>query len=410
MVIGIDASRAFVPQKTGSENYSANLISALAAIDKKNNYRFYIKTQNSLPRQSYGASATKLKTQNWPNNFKFVEIKLPRLWTQLGLAFECLIHPPDILFIPAHTLPVIRRPNLKTVVTIHDLGAEFLPGFHTFPQKLYLNFSTKYAVKNATAMIAVSESTKKDLISKFGADPKKISVVYHGINREKFKIKSADKASLQRSGKLKIEKILAKYRIRKPYILFVGTIQPRKNLERLIEAFAKVVSRLQTTGYSEKRTVDGRQSTVDLIIVGKLGWLYDEILSAPKKFKVLGKVKFLDYVKDSDLPYLYSGASLFVLPSLVEGFGLPVLEAMAAGIPLAVSARSSLPEVGGNAAIYFNPEDSRDIANIIFQVLTNPKLRKDLIEKGKKQLTKFSWEKCARETLNVLGSIVSSSK
>lgn len=167
MRIGIDASRAFILQPTGTENYSLYLIKALAKIDRKNTYTLYVRRPlNALPP-----------------NFHFKIIPWPYLWTQLGLALECLIHPPDVLFIPAHTMPLIRRPRLKTVVTIHDLGAEFLPEYHQYPQKLYLNKSTKYAVAHAVRIIAVSKSTKRDLIAKLGADAKKISVIYEGYEK-----------------------------------------------------------------------------------------------------------------------------------------------------------------------------------------------------------------------------------
>lgn len=369
MLIGIDASRAFISQKTGTENYSYNLICALARIDDKNRWRLYVKNHKD-------SNFARL-----PNNFQFVPIPLPRFWTQLGLARECLLHPPQILFIPAHTLPLIRRPNLKTVVTIHDLGAEFLPGYHTFPQKLYLNFSTKYAVKNAQGLIAVSESTKKDLIEKFGADSRKVFVVHEGIDQKRFKVKGE---------RGKVEKILAKYKIKKPYILFVGTLQPRKNLERLIEALAKLGGRGKV-----------EEGDLNLVIVGKKGWMYDQILAAPKKFGVGDKVKFLNYIPDSNLPIIYSQAEVFVLPSLVEGFGLPVLEAMAAQIPVIVSNKGSLPEVAGEAALYFNPENVDEIAKTLTKVLFNSKLRSQMIEKGRKRLAKFSWERAARKTLKV---------
>ena len=179
MHIGIDASRAFVAQSTGTENYSLNLIRALAKIDRKNNYTLYVKNSqipdSSLPREALAKWGFQI-----PQNFKIKLISWPYLWTQLGLALECLFNPPDVLFIPAHTLPVIRYPGLKTVVTIHDLGAEFLPQHHQFPQKLYLNRSTEYAVKHATRIIAVSKSTKADLIRKLNGNPKKIRVVYEG--------------------------------------------------------------------------------------------------------------------------------------------------------------------------------------------------------------------------------------
>lgn len=191
-----------------------------------------------------------------------------------------------------------------------------------------------------------------------------------------------------------MEKIRKKYGISGDYILFVGTLQPRKNLVRLIEAF----SRLNPKPYT-------------LIIVGKPGWMYEEIYQAPKKFGVEEKVKFLDYVSDEDLPSLYQNARCFVLPSLYEGFGLPVLEAMSYGCPVVTSNTSSLPEAGGEAAIYVDPESVESIKEGILKVLNfTPRARQDLIKKGYDQVKKFSWEKCARETLKVLEEVVKNNK
>jgi len=167
MVIGFDGSRAFGEERTGTENYSYQLLKALLQIDKKNTYRVYVR---SLPTTDYGL----------PQNAEFKVINWSRLWTQGGLALECLLNPPDVLFVPAHTMPVFRLPGLKTVVTIHDLGAEYLPQYHQFPQKYYLNWSTEYVAKHARRIIAVSESTKSDLLIKLKCDGEKIRVVYEG--------------------------------------------------------------------------------------------------------------------------------------------------------------------------------------------------------------------------------------
>ena len=184
ITIGFDASRAFQSEKTGTETYSAQLLKALAAIDRKNHYRVYIRSANE----------TQL-----PANFKLAEIRQPRFWTQVGLAWEVLRNPPDVLFIPAHTLPALpvflrgstpKRLRLKTVVTIHDLGAEFLPQYHLWPQKLYLTASTRFAVKFASHLIAVSAATKKELVSRYKANPKKITVIYEGVNHKKFTVHS----------------------------------------------------------------------------------------------------------------------------------------------------------------------------------------------------------------------------
>lgn len=178
MIIGFDASRAFVSEPTGTENYSLELLKSLLKIDRKNFYRIYVNPFNMSSRKEIPRQA---RNDRGKRNYEFKPIWWPRLWTQGGLAWECLINPPDVLFIPAHTLPIIRRPNLKTVVTIHDLGAEYLPQYHQFPQKYYLNWSTIYAVKNATRIIAVSQNTKKDLITKLQCDAQVIRVIYEGV-------------------------------------------------------------------------------------------------------------------------------------------------------------------------------------------------------------------------------------
>lgn len=339
MLIGIDASRAFIKEKTGTENYSYNLIQKLIEIDRKNHYVLY----------------------TWEN------IPWPRFWTQGGLALECLRHPPDLLFIPAHTMPVIRRPSLKVVVTIHGLEYQYLPQYYKFPQKLYLNKSTEYAVRYAGHLIAVSQWTKSQLVEKLGAKPEKITVVYEGVSQ----------------GSAVPEEGL-------PYILFVGTIQPRKNLVRLIEAFSKL---------------QARDQVLNLIIAGKKGWMYENILAAPKKFGVGKRVKFLGYVSDEELASLYQNALFFVLPSLCEGFGLPVLEAMRFGCPVIASKAGALPEVVGDAGLLVDPYKVEEIAGAMKLMIKNSDLREALREKGFHQVRKFSWQKAARETIKVFEKV-----
>ncbi|HEY4694993.1 MAG TPA: glycosyltransferase family 1 protein [Candidatus Nanoarchaeia archaeon] len=365
MHVGIDASRIALTERTGTENYSLNLIEAIKQVDKTNKYTLYF---NNLP-QYFEISQT---------NFVTRYIPLPRFWTQARLALECLIKPPDILFVPAHTLPLIHRPGLKTVVTIHDLGSEFLAEHHQFPQKLYLNASTRFAVSFATVIIAVSNSTKKDLVKRFGADPKKIKVIYEAVDQNFFSTR--DRAEV--SG------VKLKYGLRRPYLLFVGTVQPRKNLELLIEAFSQTEIR-----------------NLDLVIAGKPGWLYEDIYKAPVKFGIDSRVKFLGFVGDDDLPALYSGALAFVLPSLFEGFGLPVLEAMSCGTPVIASRRSSLPEVVGEAGLLFNPRSKKELIAALLKVARDENLRRELIVAGRQQVKKFSWEKAARETVALFEKI-----
>lgn len=395
MIIGFDASRAFVGKRTGTENYSYQLLLRLAEIDRKNTYHIFLR-----PVASQGCTL-----RGWPSNFKPITLPYPRLWTQVGLAKQTFIDKLDVLFVPAHTLPLIRRPHLPTVVTVHDLGAEYLPSTHQLKQRLYLKLMTHYQLKSATRLIAVSEATKDDLIKKVGIASKKISVIYEGFNNELFKPTKVD-----------LKNYLLKQFDLVPdqYFLFVGTIQPRKNLERLIRAYAKFLKSddrklkendLSSTIYPQKTIFYPLSSTVKLVIAGSKGWLSEEIYQLPKKLGIENQVRFLGYVPDKDLPTLYSGALAFVFPSLFEGFGLPILEAMAVGCPVLTSNISSLPEVAGKAALLVNPYSEDEIAQNLIKLYTNSNLLQQLTTAGFEQIKKFSWEKCARETLAVLGKV-----
>lgn len=354
MVIGFDGSRAFVSKRTGTENYSYQLLKSLTQIDSKNQYIVYLRPGNNPGK-------------GWPTNFKFSILNFKFLWTQVGLATQTFKDKLDVLFIPAHTSPLFHRPGLKTVVTVHDLGAEYLPQLHQLKQRLYLKWVTNYQLKNATKLIAVSKATKDDLINKIGIKAKKIEVVYEGYDKDKFKIQSSKfKNNVKAKG----------------YYLFVGTVQPRKNLARLIKAMEKFPGRL--------------------VIAGGKGWDADSIYSLPKKLGIEDKVKFLGYVPEKDLPGLYFGAQAFVFPSLFEGFGLPILEAQACSCPVLTSNLSSMPEVAGKGAIYVNPYSVESIIEGMKEVVRN---KQKLVKLGLENVKKFSWENCAKETLQVLESV-----
>lgn len=374
MTIGFDGSRAFLEERTGTENYSYQLLKALAEIDHHNQYLIYTRpiTQNSTALERY---------VNWPTNFTSSQISWPRLWTQGGLALQTFKDPLDVLFVPAHTLPVIRKPGLKAVVTVHDLGSEYLPQMHQIKQRLYLSFIQRIQLKGATKIIAVSVATKNDLVKRLGIKEDKIAVIYEGYDKKLFKPIKGD--TLVTS--------LRQYRV-KPgsYFLFVGTVQPRKNLERVIRAFA---THLRGVGKAKPRSHLGGGTR--LVIAGSKGWLSDEIYMLPKKLVIEDRVKFLGYVPEKDLPALYRGAIALLLPSLFEGFGLPILEAQACGCPVITSNVSSMPEVAGKGAIYVNPSSVEDIIRGILR-LRSGQVREKLIKRGFENIKRFSWE-------NVLG-------
>ncbi|MEA2020338.1 MAG: glycosyltransferase family 1 protein [Patescibacteria group bacterium] len=377
MKIGFDASQITAPQKAGTGNYSYCLAQALAACDSDNSYIFFFRKNPS----------DQVKETIFARNsdFSYKVLETSFLWTHGALAKETFLGELDLLFMSYPTLPLIRDPSLKTVVTFHDLGFDFLPEYQKFLKKYFLRLFPRIAAKQATRIIAVSSSTKEALVEKYNVSPAKVSVIYEGVDVPRFQktYSSVEKKAT-----------FSKYNVKKPFILFVGTIQPRKNLERLIAAFSRL-----------KQRSDEKLANLSLVLAGKRGWLADEVYLAPQKYKVGSWVNFLGRVPDEDLPLLYQEAECVAFPSLLEGFGLPVLEAMAAGTSVVTSRVSSLPEVGGDAAFYVDPQDVESIASGLYKVLTDVDLREKLIEKGLQRVGDFSWESSAKKLLNVFEKV-----
>lgn len=367
MIIAFDGSRAFTAQKTGTENYSFKLLEALSRIDSVNQYKVYLRPGIKI-------------TGDWPANFEFLTLNFKLLWTQVGLALQTFLKRADILFVPSHTLPLIRRPGLKTVMTVHDLGSEYLPGLHQLKQRLYLKFITDVQLKTATKLIAVSQATKNDLKRKVGVSEDKIEVIYEGVNFSEKLLKNDD-----------VRDILIKFGIEKDrYFLFVGTIQPRKNLTRLIYAFKGFLN------------VIGNHQ---LVLAGSKGWLSDEIFELPKQLGIERSVKFLGRVSDDELGALYQNATALTYPSLFEGFGLPILEAFYHRCPVITSNVSSMPEVAGGAAILVNPEKTEEIIDAMISITIDNNNKQKLVKDGKERLELFSWQKTASETLALFKNI-----
>lgn len=367
MVIGIDASRAFVENPAGPEYYSLNIIQNIAKLDQSNTFVLYLREGQKV-------------NFKLPQNFSLKYIRLPYLWTQIGLAFETIFHSPDALFISAHTVPVMLRllkPSVKTVVTIHGLEGKYLPQSGNYFAHIYRNWSISAAVRFSDGLIAVSRNTMADVINTYHIPSNKIKLIYEGVDYERF-----SKPNFQ------FLKVKARYNLPNRYLLFVGTVQPRKNLIRLIKAVARI-------------------PRLHLVIAGKLGWLYEDILVAPKRYGVFDRVHFIGRVDDIDLPAIYHLSSAFILPSETEGFGLPVLEAQAAGRPVIVSKTGALPEVAGNGAIFINPFSVTSIEKGILKVFQNRLKRVSIIRKGRQNAKKFKWSYAASSTLNFLKDIAS---
>lgn len=381
MRIGVDASRAFVKEQTGTETYSSELLWRMLvdAHRFKKGYFFilYIRGKGAEVSDFRRQIEDKIKDPE-VQNYEITAIGLPRLWTQAGLAFRTWIDRLDVLWIPAHTLPVLRRPGLNSVVTIHGLEYEFLPHYYGEWMRWHLTWSTEYAVKRANKLIAVSNFTKTALVERLGAWPDKITVVHEGVGNQSINPKLTSHNQ---------RKILKRYGIEAGnYILFIGTIQPRKNLVRLIEGFSRL------------------EKPIKLVIAGKNGWDFQEVLKAPGRLAIRDKVVFTGYIEEETRQVLLANAVVYVQPSLTEGFGLPILEAMQAGVPVACSTGGALKEVVGEAGLTFSPTNVDEMAEKLNLLLTDEKLRKNLIRKGKALAKLFEWEKAARRTLEVLVS------
>lgn len=369
MRIAIHAADLDHERIDGPRVYILNMLKNFGAIDQADSFWLYHRNDFNLH----------LTPPSFPS-YAVKKISAPFLWTQTGFALKLLSDKPDVLWMPVQNMPIIRRKNLKTVVTIHDLAFKIFPQHFTKKDLFKLNKLADLAIKNADRIIAISNSTKNDIIKFYPKiDKEKISVIYNGFDAELFNKKTSEKD---------FEKFSISYDLKpKNYLLYVGAIQPRKNLITLIEAFEKIKK---------------DNPNLKLVLAGAPAWKSEKTLEKidHSLFKddiiVTGRLPF------KDVPVLYQNALVSVYPSLYEGFGIPVLEAMASGVPVICANNSSLPEVGGDAAMYFKTEDSSDLAGCIERLIQDENLRNEFVRKGMERARNFSSEKSARETLDKL--------
>ena len=369
MIIGVDASRALRARQTGTERYAHALITHLLALPDapRHTWRLYV---DHLPAPPEPWSEELL-----PAWAEWRVLPPRRAWTHRALAAEVVHHPPDVLFVPSHVLP-LRPPRQMppAVVTVHDLGYRHFPAAHPLLQRLYLTWGTRWSVYAATRVIAISHATAQDAIAGAGAAPDRVRVVYE--------------APFPRPAPLPEHGLEVRHRlgVECPYALYVGTLQPRKNLVRLIAAYGRIA----------------QDVAFDLVLAGGAGWLSREILDAARHSPAATRIHLPGYVPDPELAALLAGAQMFCFPSLYEGFGLPILEAQQQGVPVMTARGSSLPEVGGDAALYVDPTDVEAIAQAMLRLSRDEELRRQLIDAGHANVRRFSWTKAAAETLAVL--------
>lgn len=313
-------------------------------------------------------------------NYTAQTLSFPWAWMQTRFALELFLKRPEKLFLPIQAAPVWLPHSIEVTATIHDLAFRRYP--ETFPRRdlWKLNFMLETAVKRADKLIAVSESTKRDLLEFFpDISESRIRVIHHGFDGEFFGTRLSQEEVTQN---------LKSYNLQPTsYILYVGALQPRKNLIRLIQAFEQV----------KKTTPD-----MKLVLTGEEAWLSQEIIAAWEMSPVRDDIVLPGRVSFETLRVLYQGARVFVFPSLYEGFGLPLLEAFASGVPVLTADNSSLTEVAGDGALYCQAESVGDIAEKLELLWKDEALRTDLVQKGNKRLEQFSWDKCARETLSYI--------
>lgn len=361
-VIGFDGSRISSRPRTGTETYAFELLKSLAALAEPDELRVYLNSQE-LP-------------EGFPEETESVSMTAPRLWTHGRLSWEMARRPPGLLFVPSHVIPAFHP---RAVVTVHDLAFLVHPEAFTNRQRQELDIATRWNVRAATKIIAVSRRTKTDLVEHYRIAPEKIVVVHHGVSR-----------GFQPAGAAQIERVQLAFGLDREYILSVGTLHPRKNYPAVISAFELAVD---------------AGLTADLVICGAGGRDAASTLQAIDASPVRERIRWLRYVDQNDLPPLYSAASLVMLASLYEGFGMPVLEAMSCGAPVAVSSTGALPEVAGSGARYVDPLDVESISGVMLELCGSAELIERYRSLGQQWARRFTWRRSAALTMNVLRAV-----
>ncbi len=380
MVIGVDLRPINTGEKSGVEEYTVNLLKHLFFIDRKNQYKLFV---NSFfpPKLNFN----KLK------HFKNVEIQIFSYPNKLlNSSFLLYQHPKidrllggiDVFFSPNIIFTSLSR-ACKQVITFHDLSFYRHPEFFSLKRRIWHKFVLPgLQARRANRVIAVSKSTRNDLLRLYNLHPKQIKVIYSGVLNQ---FKPRGKDPIPRAD---FEK---KYNLPSKFILYLGTIEPRKNLEGLILAFNQLKQRLNTD--------------YKLVIAGKPGWLYQDVYKLAGHSPYNRDIIFTGFIDSLDKPYLYRLAEVFVYPSFYEGFGFPPLEAMASGTPVISSNISSLPEVVGDAGLLVDPYNINELTEALFQLLTNFKLRTTIAQKGIERAKRFNWLQTAKQTLNLFEEV-----
>jgi len=373
MKICLDISPA-ISHPAGIGRYVFELCNSLLQIDQQNKYIVFHNQRKNTALQAPFDKLDKISVSMHS-----------KLWRSLVLFSQLSNHSQDKIFRDTalfhatdHLLPNIT--NAKSIFTLHDITYILFPGSHTFFNKLFLKAMIPTFLRKSDAIITPSEITKKDAINFYAINPDKIYVIPHGVS-----------PNFHRIAPVIIHEITRKYHLPDRYLLYVGTIEPRKNLSLIFKALKSI----KASGFKTK-----------LVLVGKLGWYYRQVFPHILELDLEKDISILGYVPEEDLPAIYSGADVFVYPTHYEGFGLPVLEAMACSIPVVCSNIPSLREVADKAVLMINPLDPEELTEAIIYLLSNSELKTDLQEKGLERSKQFTWQNCAYKTLQVYQSVM----
>ena len=365
MHIAIDA-HSVGAQLGGNESYATNLIEALAEIDQTNLYTLFVTKPVAIERFQ----------NRWPNfQVKQTLPHTPLVRIPLTLSIELRRHPVDLLHVQYTAPPFAPCP---VVTTIHDLAFEHLPETFNRRSWMQLRLTARSTARRAAHIITVSDYSRRDISRTYGIDPEHITVTPEAAPLNFAPI----------TNETELRRIRETYGIQRDYILSLCSIQPRKNLVRLIEA------------YSCLRRVSPEVKLPQLVLAGKRGWLENETFRAAERDALGRDILFTDYVPEHDLVGLYSGAICFVYPSYFEGFGLPVVEAMQCGVPVIAGNQTSLPELVGEAGLLFDPFDTAELVKALTRVLDDSAYRADLRTRGLERAKDFNWKTTAQLTLN----------
>lgn len=387
MHIAIDASRAINIQKTGVEHYARQIITYLIEYVK-------LAANNPLLAEEVQRQAAALRftlycreqPDGWLqelDNYDFVEVKqlrwpANRLWTQGRLSLEMATRQPDVLFVPASALPLLAART--TVTTIHDVGFMAYPERFAPRERQFLTWSTRRALRKASTVITVSEFSKQEILKYFGEQYReKITVIPLGVDLDRFGSVSAEVAK---------RKLATVHGADRPYLLFVGRLERKKNIAGVIETF-RIFKETYGTDHA-------------LVLVGAAGYGWEEAAALVGRYGLDDHVIRPGYVPNGDLPYWYAAADALLFPSFYEGFGLPVLEAMAAGVPVVASTAGSLPEIAGEAALVAAPDDYAALAAHVHTAVGDKTQRARLVAAGSKRAAQFAWERSAERTFSTI--------